>query len=291
MYCFNFHHVEPEPLRNPSRRHLTVTPNGLRRIIGTFRQAGLRPVSLAEVTTRNPVMMRPNEVVLTFDDGFENFVEHAVPVLKETECPGTVFVLAGKLHQGTNDWDQAHQPVAERDRLMSTAQLASLNALAPLITVGSHGLYHRPLSKLSPEEVNQELCTSYQILQEVLGPPGPNRALLPVFAYPWGDYSDAVLAAMPQSPYQWAMTTEKGPWMPSHEPFTLPRYSIYHRDEQPWTLWLKLLYNRVGIFHRPNRLSFPQIGPSASHSTLTPSDLRPMPPVPREVAAHGRQPF
>jgi peptidoglycan/xylan/chitin deacetylase (PgdA/CDA1 family) len=245
MFIFNFHHIEANP-KHLSRKHLTVTPKGLGRMIDTLLWAGLRPVGLPEVLARQtkgaPPAGTDKEFMLTFDDGFENFLTEAVPVLEAKNCPGTVFVLAHRF-SGTNAWDQGDLPEAERDQLMSEAQIASLASHAPLITVGSHGLMHKRFSKLSLPELQHELNTSYTIIQQVAG-----QAFVPVIAYPWGDFSQGVLDEMPNTPYRLGLTTQKGMWTEANSPYAVPRFSAYHRDASRLIWTAKLIRYGVGCF-------------------------------------------
>ena len=43
-------------------------------------------------------------VTITFDDGFSDFYEKALPVLMEYEIPATVFITTGKLDTTTELW-------------------------------------------------------------------------------------------------------------------------------------------------------------------------------------------
>jgi peptidoglycan/xylan/chitin deacetylase (PgdA/CDA1 family) len=261
MFIFNFHHIEAEP-KHPSRKHLTVTPKGLGRMIDTLVWAGLRPVGLAEVVARQangqPACGTDNEFMLTFDDGFENFLTEAVPVLESRNCPGTVFVLAHRF-SGTNAWDQGDLPEAERDQLMSEAQIASLADHAPLITVGSHGLLHKRLSTLTQPELQEELNASYAIIKQVAG-----KAFVPVMAYPWGDFSQGVLDEMVNTPYQLGLTTQKGVWTEGNSQYAIPRYSAYHRDASRLVWAAKLMRYGVGCFSLGRKHHYTAVTPVAS---------------------------
>lgn len=245
MYIFNFHLVEPHGC-HPACRHITITPKGLRHFVRMLRRIGLTPVSMRDVVASSqPFLSNPRYCLLTFDDGYENFYRHAAPVLLEEKCPATVFALAGHLINqtiGTNDWDQGDIPKAERDKLMTLEQLQSMAATG-LITFGSHGLWHRHLPTLSAAELDEEIQGSYDYLSQAV-PSG----FVPVFAYPWGEHSPAVIDRMANTPYRFAVGTEKGIWTPETAPFTIPRYSIYYRDGNPLVLLAKLARYRAGIF-------------------------------------------
>jgi peptidoglycan/xylan/chitin deacetylase (PgdA/CDA1 family) len=237
MLVFNFHHVEQD-LKRPERKHITVTPAGLKRFIGTLRALGLEIVSLRDALA-NPGWIADNrKVALTFDDGYENNYDFAAPVLEAEHCPATIFVLPGRF-EGTNEWDQGDLPEAQRDRLMTLDQMRAL-ARSPYITFGSHGMLHRDMKTLPDEEIQWELQESHRILQESLG-----DSYLPLFAYPWGHYDDRVLSLMEASPYQAAFTVETAPWKPENPRFEIPRYSAYYRDGNPFVFIAKLARHKV----------------------------------------------
>ncbi len=246
MYVFNFHCVEPE-LTRPRRKNITITTQGLRRFIQVLRWIGLEPVSITDVIIAGGAEHLPaSAALLTFDDGYENFYRHAAPVLLEMNCPATVFVLPGRFG-GTNEWDFADLPEHRRDRLMTLAQMRELGETG-LVTLGSHGLYHRHLPHITEEELESELHLSHQILSREI-PEG----YVPVFAYPWGEYSDSVLVRMMSSPYLYAFTTQKGPWFGSENPYAIRRYPTCFEDANPMFLLARLMRNGIGRFrlHRP----------------------------------------
>jgi peptidoglycan/xylan/chitin deacetylase (PgdA/CDA1 family) len=233
MLIFNLHHVE-QTIRQSSRKHLTITPGGLRTFIRTLRLVGMEIVSMRDVLAMaDPTADSSRKVLLTFDDGYENNYLEAASVLEEEQCPAIIFVLPGRF-SGTNEWDQSDLPLEEQDRLMSLAQMKAL-ATSEYITFGSHGMFHRRLPTLTVEELDFEIHESYNILARELGP-----VFLPVMAYPWGAYSPQVIRRMAQSPYQYGFTVQTGQWQADAPRFEVPRYSVYYRDGNPMICLAKL---------------------------------------------------
>lgn len=233
MLIFNFHHVEKQ-VNHVDRKHITISPQGLSRFIRTLRLLGMKTVSMRDVlATGGPADDSSRHVLLTFDDGYVNNLTEALPVLEAERCPATVFVLPGRFG-GTNEWDQAHLPEAQRDPLMTLEQMKALTDSA-WVTLGSHGMVHRKVSALSDDEIRYELQESYRILQSELG-----DRFLPVFAYPWGDYSEHAIALLEESPYRFAFTVENGQWRGGLDRFKIPRYSAFYRDGNPAVLLAKL---------------------------------------------------
>jgi peptidoglycan/xylan/chitin deacetylase (PgdA/CDA1 family) len=238
MLIFNFHHIEKDLFR-PERKHISMTPQGLNRFIVTLRLLGLTIVSMRDVLTQqSDVIDDHRSVLLTFDDGYVNNLLQALPVLEAHQCPATVFVLPGA-YGGTNTWDQSHLPESERDRLMSLAQMEQI-AASPMITLGSHGLFHRSLPTLDESDMVAELTDSYHLLNEAFG-----ENFLPVFAYPWGHYGQREVQALEKTPYKAAFSVETRPWRSTDNPYQIPRYSAYYRDGNPMVLLAKLAYQKL----------------------------------------------
>src|SRR5712692_9020835 len=80
---------------------------------------GYHTIALATCAAwmRGEVALAERAVVLTFDDGFDNFARVAFPELQARGWTATVFLPAGKVG-GTNDWD-GHPPGAPARTLMS----------------------------------------------------------------------------------------------------------------------------------------------------------------------------
>lgn len=236
MYIFNCHHIEPKPSVK-SRTHITLPPKGLRQFIRALRTFGYTFVSLKDVLKKGgPEKFPAKSILLTFDDGYANFAEHALPVLIQEKCPATMFLLADKIGQ-SNDWDSGE----ENDRLLNQDELRSMKG-QKLITFGSHGLSHRLHEELSETELQAEILDSYTILSKMVG-----KQFLPVYAYPWGNHTQTAIQILEKSPYQLAFTTGKGRWADIQNKFTIPRFSLFNRDQFLPILIAKLLRHGISI--------------------------------------------
>jgi glycosyltransferase involved in cell wall biosynthesis/peptidoglycan/xylan/chitin deacetylase (PgdA/CDA1 family) len=115
-------------------------------------------------------------VVLTFDDGYADTVDRALPILSRSRLPAAVFVVSGAVGE-SNDWDQAG-PLAGR-RLVSWAGLRELRDAG--MTVGAHTVSHPRLTDLDEQAAMREIAESRAALGEALG------ASVDHFAYPYGN--------------------------------------------------------------------------------------------------------
>ena len=252
MFIFCFHHVEPV-CRIKKRETFTITPFGLRFFIIFLKLIGMKIISLKDVVSElSPSVLNNNRLcVITFDDGYENVLHYGLPILKSMKCPATVFVL-GRKFSGFNDWDPLDYEGQKPDALLSFKQMLSM-AETGLIQYGSHGLLHRNMIKLDLSETQTEILGSYKILCNNL-----RAHFVPVFAYPWGAYTQESEKILLQSDYALACTTEPGAFTANSKKFFIPRYSIDNRFSNPIFTIFKLMQYRMGIFDF-NLLTLPRL--------------------------------
>jgi peptidoglycan/xylan/chitin deacetylase (PgdA/CDA1 family) len=106
-------------------------------------------------------------VVVTFDDGYADFYEHALPLLRRYEVPAVLY-LATRL--------------VEEDGGVTWSQLREAEGL---VTVGAHTHAHVNLSRASAQRAEEELRRSKELIEDGLG------AACRHFAYPWALASTA----------------------------------------------------------------------------------------------------
>jgi peptidoglycan/xylan/chitin deacetylase (PgdA/CDA1 family) len=132
-------------------------------------------------------------VAVTFDDGYFNVIENAVPILQELGIPATIFVTTGKLGQKP-DWIIGKNN-KDRDEKIATAQ-ELLELDENMFILGSHTVNHGNLSEMDEPSLQFELARSKQDLEALLG---GNVSLL---AFPFGAYNEKVLAMARQEGYK-----------------------------------------------------------------------------------------
>jgi peptidoglycan/xylan/chitin deacetylase (PgdA/CDA1 family) len=91
-----FHHVRPwRPRAFAPNRLLEITPAFLDHALRLVRAMGFDLIALEDVPERlRRRSARKPFAVLTFDDGYRDNVDHALPILKRHGAPWTVFVTA-----------------------------------------------------------------------------------------------------------------------------------------------------------------------------------------------------
>jgi peptidoglycan/xylan/chitin deacetylase (PgdA/CDA1 family) len=196
--------------------NLMLDPARFRAQVHSLRRRGYRFVGLSEIGDCLQQAAPPDGVcALTFDDGTLDNLEVLVPILLELALPATFFVCPGLL--GT-----AHfaMPAQAGVRLMDAGELRELAAV-PLVEIGSHTNTHRNLSVASAQEAHDEMASSKDALEQILG------ERVSSFAYPECSYSPLCPDAAREAGYELAVTCEgHGGW----RPFELARESITSLD-------------------------------------------------------------
>ncbi|HOO37132.1 MAG TPA: polysaccharide deacetylase family protein [Deltaproteobacteria bacterium] len=208
-------------LSPPSQAHITVllyhkfdeadspstsTPTAMfARQMAYLNDEGYAVISMGElhrcITGDRPVPDKA--VVITLDDGYLSEYTQAVPILKRHGYPFCIFVFTRSVgaHNFMN-WDQLKQ-------------IRSFGG-----EVGSHTHTHPHLVDSSAEEIEREMMTSRQILKEKLG-------FEPKwFAYPFGEYDNAIRAQGIKAGYKLLLTSDPGSVGENAMPDIVPRQAI-----------------------------------------------------------------
>lgn len=112
---------------------------------------------------------RTSAVVVTFDDGTDDFVEHAVPALVRHGVPATLYVATEFVEQQTEfPWGAPPASWAGLREAVSTG----------LVTIGSHTHSHWLLDRQEPSVIAADLDTSIELIADRLD------AMPAHFAYP-----------------------------------------------------------------------------------------------------------
>ncbi|MPY63591.1 polysaccharide deacetylase family protein [Streptomyces spongiae] len=194
---------------------LTVSPGRLARQLRWLRRRGLRGVSMADLLAARARGEGRNLVGLTFDDGYTDFVDVAIPLLREHGCGATVFVLPGRL-DGENAWD----PLGPRKRLLGREGILAA-AAAEGIEIGSHGLTHVDLTKAGTATLRAEVADSRTLLSELTGTDVRG------FCYPYGYLDERVMDAVRDAGYAYACAVDPGPL---NGVYALPRVHVGEND-------------------------------------------------------------
>ncbi len=176
-----YHHVGP--LRPGTIPWLTVSPGRFERQVRWLARRGYTGIRPSDwVRWRREGKGLPDKpVLLTFDDGYADLAEYALPVLRRYGFGAEVFIVTGQVG-GTNAWDEARS--SGTHHLLTREQIRYWATQG--IEFGAHSRTHADLTTLSAKELAEEVMGSRDDLAALLG------SRVASFAHPYGFYSQAV---------------------------------------------------------------------------------------------------
>lgn len=165
---------------NKSAADLSVDPETFREQMLTLRGMGYSFKGFGDLVYDILRWGPPkhNVACITFDDGFEDNLTQAAPILSELGIPATVFVTSGLMLGDQRTMDHFRDLTRYDTTFLSPDQLPELRKHG--IEVGAHTHTHRNLARLTIDQMRDEITRSKQIVEDALGEPVRS------FAYPFG---------------------------------------------------------------------------------------------------------
>ncbi len=185
---------------------------------------GYQPVSLDDVLEHylRGEPLPTKAVLLTFDDGYRDNLENALPILRGYGYPAVLFVPIGFLDDTRPlPHEESLRLLGIRNETVDWSELAELETGG--IRIESHGIGHKPLSELEPAEATREIALSKLRLEERLG------REVAAFAFVKGslaDYRPEHASLVQQAGYKLAFTSVSGANSSSSDRFRLRRYNV-----------------------------------------------------------------
>lgn len=173
-------------------------------------------------------------LILTFDDGYEDNLTFAAPLLKKYDFKAQVFLLADPKIK-SNIWDtkptDSSSPHVEPPAILVSGS-DRLKWLSSPFEVGSHGFEHQKISTMSTEQMNQELSGSKTALENEFKCP------ISVYAFTYGDTTPEAQQAAQAAGYSYAVNTDTGGFLIEENPYAIFRVNIFP-NETNFSLWKK----------------------------------------------------
>jgi peptidoglycan/xylan/chitin deacetylase (PgdA/CDA1 family) len=197
----------------------TVSPRRFERHLTTLLSLGLQPLDMPSVirVAAEGVARQDAGVHITFDDGYQDFLDHAWPLCVRHGFPATVFPVAAYVGR-RNTWDLSFP----RTSHLTWAGLRELSDAG--VTVGAHTETHPFLSRIPLEHARAEIVDSKARLEDGIG-----RGVS-VFAYPHGDSSPSLARLVEDAGYSAAFSLDPSVPMGPTTRWQSPRTAVYALD-------------------------------------------------------------
>lgn len=203
-----YHYLSvPPPGADRYRVDLSVAPDTFAAHLDAMQQAGYTPISfytlLAYLNQGAPLPEKP--VILTFDDGYRDNYENALPLLRARGMIATFFVVTDFIDEGRPEyltWDMAREMYAAG------------------MSIESHGRNHVSLKNKDRDYLIWQALGSSETIQFELGV----RPL--IVSYPAGEYDDLTIDIFRSAGYWAGVTTVQGATHRGDDLFRLQRVRI-----------------------------------------------------------------
>ncbi|TPK42207.1 glycosyltransferase [Mesorhizobium sp. B2-5-4] len=164
------------------------------------------------VANRHPFVGRP--VLITFDDGFQNFADQTWPILRANDLTAEVFLVTDLVGESAR-WDADFGPPAPLMDAGSVRRLATEG-----VFFGSHLATHRAIDGLSSSDLAGELLRSRMFIERWTGRPTM------AFAAPFSVTDRRLGRLAKECGYRIGFGGGHGPADLNSDPIDLPRIEI-----------------------------------------------------------------
>jgi peptidoglycan/xylan/chitin deacetylase (PgdA/CDA1 family) len=195
---YYYHRVGP--FRDGAPLRMNVSPEAFREHMAVVaRRAHPVPLDALVGCAREGKPFPRGAVAVTFDDGYRDLMEFALPVLQELRIPAAFFVVTGGIG-GTDAWNRIEG--LPNEPIMTWDDLKRLRDAG--MAIGSHSATHTPFDGLEDVKLRQEISGSRLVLEKRLG------MAVRHFAYPQGRFTPEAEKIVRSSGYDAGWATRKG---------------------------------------------------------------------------------
>jgi peptidoglycan/xylan/chitin deacetylase (PgdA/CDA1 family) len=194
-----------------------VSPAHFGKLLDELKRKSFQSISISDAL--HPKVKIRNCFVISFDDGYEGALIYAAKTMKERGFTAIQFLVANLLGQ-RNEWDLGLDTTMER--LMNRTQVQEWLSLG--FEIGAHTLTHPRLSRIPISEAKNEIAGSKRKLEDLFG------VHIKHFAYPWGDYNDAVVDLVGEAGFETACTCDPSVVCNGVDRFRLGRFNTDERS-------------------------------------------------------------
>jgi len=223
-----YHQIAAAPPKGSPFRSLYIPPDSFARQMAWLEMLGYQGLSM---TALHPYLVgeKTGKVVgITFDDGYENTLVHALPPLLKHGFSSTCYAVSGLLGK-TNVWDEtvgiAQTPLMDARQIRQWTEAGQ--------EIGSHTRRHTDLMQATDDECRAEMRLGKSELEPVTG------MTVGHFCYPYGRYEPRHVAMADELGFATATTTQRSRCHAGMGLLQLPRVPVLRSTGLP-VFWLKI---------------------------------------------------
>ena len=211
-----YHSIEAMP-KSTVMRSLHVSPKRFGIQMWLLNMLGYKGLSMRELTPYLEGEKTGKVVGITFDDGYQNNLINAAPILKKYNFSATCYLVSQRI--GTsNTWD-LDKGITQRP-LMTQSEIQEWLNLG--LDIGAHTQTHPLLEELSEQQSQEEIFNCKADLEQMF------KVSIKDFCYPFGRFNESLVNMIKEAGYSTATTMSRGRATPQSNKLTLPRMPITH---------------------------------------------------------------
>jgi peptidoglycan/xylan/chitin deacetylase (PgdA/CDA1 family) len=223
-----YHQIAEAPAKGSAFRSLYVAPGAFARQMAWLKRLGYTGLSMSGLQPYLRGELSGKVVGITFDDGYQNNLVHALPALVKQGFSSTCYAVSGLLGQ-TNVWDQGIG--IAQTALMSKSEICQWVSAGQ--EIGSHTRRHVDLMSTDDVGCHVEMAQGKTELESVVGQPVLH------FCYPYGHYQSKHVAMADALGFVTATTTQRSRCHAQTDMLQLPRVPVLRSTTLP-VFWLKI---------------------------------------------------
>jgi peptidoglycan/xylan/chitin deacetylase (PgdA/CDA1 family) len=223
-----YHQIAKAPPKGSAFRSLYVAPEAFAQQMLWLKRLGYQGLSMSALQPYLQGELSGKVVGITFDDGYQNNLVHALPSLIKQGFSSTCYAVSGLLGQ-TNVWDQGvdvpQVPLMNQEEIRQWVSAGQ--------EIGSHTRMHVDLTVTDDHGCSEEMAQGKFELESALGQP------IQHFCYPYGRYQSRHIAMAGTLGFLTATTTQRGRCQTQTDMLRLQRVPVLRSTTLP-VFWLKI---------------------------------------------------
>lgn len=201
-----YHHIEDmNKAKSEGHANLSVAPDVFRNQLTYLRSKGYIATFPNTVIDFFDKGVKPNtkSVLLTFDDGYDDFYTNVYPLLKEFGMKAVLFLPTG---------------LANNPGYVTWNQVSEMNA-SGLVFIANHTWSHKSMDSGAKPAMEEMKKADQQLFDHAMNNPK-------VFAFPYGTTSSYAISDLSALGYQAGFTTKHGKVLCKKQRLILPRIRV-----------------------------------------------------------------
>lgn len=185
------------------RQRLNINPYIFESELTSLKENGYETYFVKDVPSMldGTLQIAKKSVVLTFDDGYEDFYTYALPLLKKYQIKATIYIVYDFIG---------------RKGFLNETELKEI-AASNLVEIGSHTLDHVGLKQMQATFARAQVIDSKKKLENLLG------TEIKTFAYPYGSFGQDTIDLVKEAGYTAAVSVIPGVYQIKDNLFYLSR--------------------------------------------------------------------